>query len=117
MTIPQFEPLPPNTLLNRIINKVLAPLFYLVFTIVTSIVVVPIYTIIENFKKGRNSKGGQRFASNEDPSKPRKPSQAKDFLASYSSSYVGPDGDAKEKSGHHHHHQHRTPAEKHDKGL
>ena len=72
MTIPQFEPLPPTSLLNRIINKVLAPLFYLLFTIITSIVVVPIYTIIENFKRGRNSKGGERFASNQNPSQTRK---------------------------------------------
>lgn len=116
MTIPQFEPLPPTSLLNRIINKVLAPLYYLLFTIITSIVVVPIYTIIENFKRGRNSKGGERFASNQNPNvQARKPSQAKDFLASYSSSYVAPDGDVKPKSGHHH--QHHTRAEKERQGF
>lgn len=119
MTIPQFEPLPPTSLLNRIINKVLAPLFYLLFTIITAVVVVPIYTVIENFKNGRNSKGGQRFASNEDPSKPRKQSQAKDFLSSYSSSYVSPDGEVKGTSGHHghHHHKHHTLAETHEQDL
>ena len=68
-SLPDFEPLPPTSTLNRIINKLLAPLFYLLFSIITAIVVVPIYTIIENFKHGRNAKGGQRVARNERPSR------------------------------------------------
>ncbi|KAJ9652342.1 hypothetical protein H2198_008381 [Neophaeococcomyces mojaviensis] len=64
LSIPQFEPLPPTSFINRLINKVLAPLFYLLFTIITAIVVVPVYTIIENIKQGRNSKGGQRRPRN-----------------------------------------------------
>lgn len=110
LSIPQFEPLPPTNLLNRIINKVLAPLFYLLFSIVTAIVVVPIYTVIENFKHGRNSKGGQRVYSSKDSSKSQNRSQAKDFLSSYSSSYIAKDGVLREKepkvSHHHHHHHH-----------
>lgn len=87
MTIPQFEPLPPTSLINKIINKVLAPLYYLLFTIITAVIVVPVYTVIENFKHGRNSRGGQRVPSNENPDKPQHRSEAKDFLQGYSSSY------------------------------
>ena len=48
LKIPDFHPLPPTTLLNRIINALLAPLFYLLFTVVVSIVVVPVYTAIRH---------------------------------------------------------------------
>ncbi|MBA7489715.1 hypothetical protein ES702_00249 [subsurface metagenome] len=111
LSIPQFEPLPPTSLLNRIINKVLAPLYYLLFSIITAIIIVPIYTVIENFKRGRNSKGGQRVYRSDDPSKPQSRSQAKDFLNSYSSSYVAKDGVIREKNpkaSHHHHHHEKT---------
>jgi len=87
MSIPQFEPLPPTSLMNRIINKVLAPLYYLLFSIITAIVVVPVYTIIENFKNGRNSRGGQRVHRNEEPGKSKHRNQAEEFLQGYSSSY------------------------------
>lgn len=90
LSIPQFQPLPPNTFLNRIINKILAPFFYLIFTIITAIIVVPVYTIIENFKKGRGKKGGERFASSHErevSGQPAGRNKAKEFLGSYSSSY------------------------------
>lgn len=108
LSIPQFEPLPNDSFLNRIINKLLAPLFYLIFTIITAIVVVPIYTIIENFKQGRNSRGGRRVPKNEDPNKPETSNQAMDFLKGYSSSYGGA---AKQRHQHHHHHHHHHEQE------
>lgn len=80
--IPLFEPLPPTNILNRIINKVLAPLFYLLFTIVTAIIVVPVYTIVENYKKGRKSKSGVH--RNEGSKKQQGRNRAKEFLDEYS---------------------------------
>lgn len=93
LQIPQFQPLPPTSFINRLINKILAPFFYLIFSIITAIIVVPVYTVIENFKKGRNSRGGQRFASNhqyEQSGQTAPRNKAKEFLGSYSSSYSGP---------------------------
>ena len=75
--------------MNRIINKMLAPIFYLLFTIITAIIVVPIYTVIENIKNGKNSRGGRRVPKHEDPGQPQRRGPAQEFLRSYSSSYGG----------------------------
>lgn len=86
--LPKFEPLPPTNLLNRLINKLLAPLFYLLFTIITAVVVVPVYTVIEQIKNGgRNSKGGRRFHREEAGEK--RVNKAADLLDDYGKSYKG----------------------------
>jgi hypothetical protein len=91
-SLPKFEPLPPTNILNRLINGLLAPLFYLFFTLITSIVVVPIYVIIDNFKHGRGKHGGQRFAQDEPeqyPGQPERTNKATTFLREYGRSYSG----------------------------
>lgn len=100
MTIPQFEPLPPTSLINRIINKILAPLYYLLFTIITAVIVVPVYTVIENFKNGRNGRGGQRVHRSETPGgtgggSGERRNKAQEFLRGYSSSYGGGGGEGR----------------------
>jgi hypothetical protein len=54
--LPKFEPLPPTNLINRLINFIVAPIFYLLFTTIASIVIVPIYVIVDNFKHGRTAR-------------------------------------------------------------
>jgi len=75
--------------MNRLINKLLAPLYYLLFTIITAIIVVPVYTIIENINQGRNSRGGERRARNYETEerRPQGRNRATEFLRSYSGSY------------------------------
>lgn len=86
--LPKFEPLPPTNFLNRLINRLLAPLFYLLFTIITAVVVVPVYTMIDNFKNGgRNSKGGRRIHREEKSEK--RVNKAADLLDDYGKSYKG----------------------------
>jgi hypothetical protein len=95
--LPKFEPLPPTNILNRFINALLAPLFYLVFTLITSIVVVPIYVIIENLKSGGKRRGGRRREQHGDgtrengdaeyPGQPRKDNRMAGFLREYGRSY------------------------------
>jgi hypothetical protein len=97
-TLPKFEPLPPTNYLNRLINRLLAPLFYLLFTLITAIVVVPIYVIIDNFKHGRGRSGGERLASDETeqyPGQPPHQNKASSFLRSYGRSYAGTSKDEK----------------------
>ncbi|KAJ9609887.1 hypothetical protein H2200_006216 [Cladophialophora chaetospira] len=92
VTLPKFEPLPPTNILNRIINRLLAPIFYLVFTVITAIVVVPVYVIIENFKQGRGKHGGERFAKDESekyPGQPERSNKAASFLREYGRSHSG----------------------------
>jgi hypothetical protein len=91
-SLPKFEPLPPTNIINRLINGLLAPLFYLFFTLITSIVVVPIYVIIDNFKHGRGKHGGQRFPQDESeqyPGQPERTNKATTFLREYGRSYSG----------------------------
>ncbi|EXJ58934.1 hypothetical protein A1O7_06365 [Cladophialophora yegresii CBS 114405] len=85
--LPKFEPLPPTNILNRLINALLAPLFYLVFTLITSIVVVPVYVIIDNFKHGRGKRGGQRVAKDESERHPEGRNKASSFLREYGRSH------------------------------
>ncbi|KAJ9501444.1 hypothetical protein LTR99_004508 [Exophiala xenobiotica] len=89
--LPKFEPLPPTNLINRLINFIVAPIFYLLFTTIASIVIVPIYVIIDNFKHGRGKRGGQRVPSESDssdyPGQSDRPNKASEFLRSYGQSY------------------------------
>ena len=80
LTIPEFKPLDESSFANRVINKVLAPIYYLLFSIITAVIVVPVYTIIENFKHGRSR--AQR-----DTDKPAPRNKASEFLSGYSTSY------------------------------
>lgn len=86
LRLPKFEPLPPTSLFNRIINTILSPLFYLLYTIVLAVIVVPVWTVIDNYKHGRNPRRAQRapVSSSEEE---RKSHQASAFLSSYSDSY------------------------------
>ncbi|EXJ71494.1 uncharacterized protein A1O5_05302 [Cladophialophora psammophila CBS 110553] len=93
-SLPKFEPLPPTNFLNRLINRILAPLFYLVFTLITSIVVVPVYVMIDSFRHGRNRSGGrQRGAKDESgqphPGQPDRTNKVSSFLREYGRSYGG----------------------------
>ncbi|KIW31541.1 uncharacterized protein PV07_03181 [Cladophialophora immunda] len=91
-SLPKFEPLPPTNFLNRLINRILAPLFYLVFTLITSIVIVPIYVMIDSFRHGRNKSGGQRGARDEStkyPGQADKTNKISSFLREYGQSYGG----------------------------
>ncbi|KIW13691.1 hypothetical protein PV08_08882 [Exophiala spinifera] len=91
--LPKFEPLPPTNPLNRLINFIVAPIFYLLFTTIASIIVVPIYVMIDKFKHSRNQHGGQRVPSQEDrqyPGQPDKVNKASAFLRSFGDSYGTP---------------------------
>ncbi|KAL6251874.1 hypothetical protein RBB50_002084 [Rhinocladiella similis] len=91
--LPKFEPLPPTNPLNRLINFILAPLFYLLFTTIASIIIVPIYVMIDNFKHGGNQHGGQRVPSQDDQNYPGRPdtsNKASAFLRSFGDSYGKP---------------------------
>ncbi|KIX95396.1 uncharacterized protein Z520_08913 [Fonsecaea multimorphosa CBS 102226] len=91
-SLPKFEPLPPTNFLNRLINRILAPLFYLVFTLITSIVVVPVYVMIDSFRHGRSKSGGERVARDESsqyPGQADKTNKASSFLREYGRSYGG----------------------------
>ncbi|ETI22093.1 hypothetical protein G647_06164 [Cladophialophora carrionii CBS 160.54] len=97
-SLPKFEPLPPTNILNRVINGLLAPLFYLFFTLITSIVVVPVYVIIDNFKHGGGKHGGGKsFAKHESEQcqyqyqypgqPPQRTNKASTFLREYGRSH------------------------------
>ncbi|OCT51965.1 hypothetical protein CLCR_09291 [Cladophialophora carrionii] len=101
-SLPKFEPLPPTNMLNRVINGLLAPLFYLFFTLITSIVVVPVYVIIDSFKRGGGGKhgggGGKSFAKHESEHgpyqsqypgqpQPQRTNRASTFLREYGRSH------------------------------
>ncbi|OAP54429.1 hypothetical protein AYL99_11530 [Fonsecaea erecta] len=96
-SLPKFEPLPPTNFINRLINRILAPLFYLVFTLVTSIVVVPVYVMIDSFRHGSRNRsgGGERVARDESREYPggqqthRVNNRFSSFLREYGRSYGG----------------------------
>jgi hypothetical protein len=92
-SLPKFEPLPPTNFLNRLINRLLAPLFYLLFTIITSIIVVPVYVMIDNFKKGRGRNGGRRVPRDEGDGSTR--GKASGWLREYSRSAKDLEGKVK----------------------
>ncbi|KIW60806.1 hypothetical protein PV05_00993 [Exophiala xenobiotica] len=89
LKLPKFEPLPPTNPINRLINFVLAPIFYLLFTTIVTILIVPIYVMIDNFKHGRGKQGGQRVPSDSSnyPDQPDKSNKASQFLRTYGRSY------------------------------